>query len=104
MDYLTEAGAYPQLPTQPTFFLIIFKLIQQSIMVILSCLMKKNQNLNLVVLGVVDMRQLLLTQYRGFVFLIQSNLEARAINNKKKMLVFWSMRELDSLLSIFTDL
>ena len=28
------------------FFLIIFKLIQQSIMVILSCLAKKNQNLN----------------------------------------------------------
>ena len=27
-------------------FLIIFKLIQQSIMVILSCLVKKNQNLN----------------------------------------------------------
>jgi hypothetical protein len=25
---LTEAGAYPQLPTQPNFFLIIFKLIQ----------------------------------------------------------------------------
>ena len=34
---LTEAGAYPQLPTQPKIFLIVFKLIQQSIMVILSC-------------------------------------------------------------------
>ena len=38
--YLTEAGAYPQLPTQPNFFFIIFKLIQQSIMVILA---KKNR-------------------------------------------------------------
>ena len=46
LPLLTEAGAYPQLPTQPNFFLIIFKLIQQSIMVILSCLAKKNQNLN----------------------------------------------------------
>ena len=44
--HLTEAGAYPQLPTQPNFF-ILFKLIQQSNMVILSCLAKKNQNLNL---------------------------------------------------------
>ena len=43
--YLTEAGAYPQLPTHPNF-LIIFKLIQQSIMVILKCIEKKNQNLN----------------------------------------------------------
>ena len=49
-SYLTEAGTYPQLPTQPNSFLIIFKLIQQSNnynMVILSCLAKKNQNLNL---------------------------------------------------------
>ena len=33
-------------PNATKFFLIIFKLIQQSIMVILSCLAKKNQNLN----------------------------------------------------------
>ena len=33
-------------PNTTKFFLIIFKLIQQSIMVILSCLAKKNQNLN----------------------------------------------------------
>ena len=33
-------------PNTTKFFLIIFKLIQQSIMVILSCLTKKNQNLN----------------------------------------------------------
>ena len=44
--HLTEAGTYPQLPTQP-FFLITFKPIQQSNMVILSCPAKKNQNLNL---------------------------------------------------------
>ena len=46
VSFLTEAGAYPQLPTQPNFF-ILFKLIQQSNMVILSCLKKKNQNLNM---------------------------------------------------------
>ena len=34
-------------PKTTKIFLIIFKLIQQSIMVILSCLAKKNQNLNL---------------------------------------------------------
>ena len=34
-------------PNTTKNFLIIFKLIQQSIMVILSCLAKKNQNLNL---------------------------------------------------------
>ena len=34
-------------PNTTKFFLIIFKLIQQAIMVILSCLAKKNQNLNL---------------------------------------------------------
>ena len=33
-------------PNTTKFFLIIFKLIQQAIMVILSCLAKKNQNLN----------------------------------------------------------
>ena len=33
-------------PNATKIFLIIFKLIQQSIMVILSCLVKKNQNLN----------------------------------------------------------
>ena len=44
--YLTEAGAYPQLPTQPKKKMFGFKLIQQSNMVILSCLAKKNQNLN----------------------------------------------------------
>ena len=33
-------------PSTTKFFLIIFKLTQQSIMVILSCLVKKNQNLN----------------------------------------------------------
>ena len=33
-------------PNTPTFFFIRFKLIQQSNMVILSCLAKKNQNLN----------------------------------------------------------
>ena len=43
---LTEAGAYPQLPTQPKI-MFGFKLIQRSNMVILSCLAKKNQNLNL---------------------------------------------------------
>ena len=37
---LTEGGTYPQLPTQP-FFFTIFKLIQQSNMVTLSCLAKK---------------------------------------------------------------
>ena len=37
-----EAGAYPQIPTQPIFFIIIFELIQQSNMVILSRLAKKN--------------------------------------------------------------
>ena len=35
-----------KIPNTTKFFLIIFKLIQQSIMVILSCLAKKNQNLN----------------------------------------------------------
>ena len=40
------AGSCAQLPTQPKFFPIIFKLIQQFIMVILSCLAKKNQNSN----------------------------------------------------------
>ena len=44
-DFLTEADAYPQLPTQANFF-TIFKLIQHYDMVILSCLTKKNQNLN----------------------------------------------------------
>ena len=34
-------------PNTTKIFLIIFKLIQQAIMVILSCLAKKNQNLNL---------------------------------------------------------
>ena len=33
-------------PNTTKIFLIIFKLIQQAIMVILSCLVKKNQNLN----------------------------------------------------------
>ena len=33
-------------PNTTKIFLIIFKLIQQSNMVILSCLAKKNQNLN----------------------------------------------------------
>ena len=33
-------------PNTTNNFLIIFKLIQQAIMVILSCLVKKNQNLN----------------------------------------------------------
>ena len=33
-------------PNTTKFFLIIFKLIQQPIMVILSCFAKKNQNLN----------------------------------------------------------
>ena len=43
---LAESGAYPKLLTQPKNFFIPFKLIQQSNMVILSCLAKKNQNLN----------------------------------------------------------
>ena len=40
--FLTEAGTTPN----TTNFCILFKLIQQSNMVILSCLAKKNQNLN----------------------------------------------------------
>ena len=43
---LTEADTYPQLPTHSNFFFIRSKLIQGSNMVILSCLTKKNQNLN----------------------------------------------------------
>ena len=48
---LTEAGAYPQLPKQP-IFLIIFKLVQQSIVVIRSipvrsCLAKKKMKFEL---------------------------------------------------------
>ena len=42
---LTDPSAYPQLPTEPNI-LIIFKHVQQSIMVIRGCLGKKNQNLN----------------------------------------------------------
>ena len=44
---LTEGGTYPQLPTQPkNVVYTLFKLIHQSNTVNLSCLAKKNRNLN----------------------------------------------------------
>ena len=44
--FLNRSWRISTTPNTTKFFLIIFKLIQQSIMVILSCLAKKNQNLN----------------------------------------------------------
>ena len=46
MGHINRSWRISTTPNTTKFFLIIFKLIQQSIMVILSCLARKNQNLN----------------------------------------------------------
>ena len=46
MGHINRSWRISTTPNTTKIFLIIFKLIQESIMVILSCLARKNQNLN----------------------------------------------------------